>query len=636
MPSEPFLSDVSLILLSITVCMAAYLKYFSRPSPLVHPLLLGKQSDLSATREKNQSGIYRNWATGHGSPLSLRPASSLKTVANIADIKCPQRFIYEIKISNDLLKLRANNVSKGLISLLSTSRTDKASKGILNLLPDGFDSLLLSIAMSLQPDVSHPLLTLSNPALFNHVVGLPVPPAVIVVSAKILKDVLGELAGAGYSNRTIVYAASSGVEQETSQIQEVVEMAKEYALKVVSWQEVEALGSAMKDTDRANSAKGEGPFAIQFWEDDEEKPQTSTVTHQNVTSGIASVLSLFPAHKRPSPATNDMVVSCIPLAQPVGITLALASIWSGAGFRTVDEEEWQEDQAQTEEKNGSISKRETVQLMNMLHPEKPSPTIVFLSTPMLVEWSSEIENGSHPYLPANIFRDAAKQHQLANIADGYVGRSGYLEKFYWKPLRLASLKKWAEKANMSARRGIKPEIEDKIRAVIVVGPTPSPRQLLSAQIHLSLPITRITTSLTSTSPLFISHFHDLQQLPPMSVPTTPTFNPREIAFTPKSSQSFQKGTTKNVDSVEWEDAAEEDPVLVGAHTGPPASNIEVLVRELDEDVFEETGDIEGVVWIRGPTVLGGTQDEKGWTKTALRTRVLKNGAFSMFPSRQAW
>jgi len=148
MPSEatspPLLTDLSLGLLVSTILLGVYLKYFSRPLPLVHPLLLGKQSEVSQTRNQGESGVYRSWATGHGSPvslytfcvgkfylkkegktrrwrkkegerelilerprllllsrrkLSLRPANSLRTVANILDLSCPTRYIYGTFVS---------------------------------------------------------------------------------------------------------------------------------------------------------------------------------------------------------------------------------------------------------------------------------------------------------------------------------------------------------------------------------------------------------------------------------------------------------------------------------------------------------------------------------------------------------
>lgn len=70
--SSSLLSDASLSVLAVAVVLGVYIRLFAGSTSLVHPLLLGKQSELSPTREKGQTGVFRNWATGHGSPVSTR------------------------------------------------------------------------------------------------------------------------------------------------------------------------------------------------------------------------------------------------------------------------------------------------------------------------------------------------------------------------------------------------------------------------------------------------------------------------------------------------------------------------------------------------------------------------------------
>jgi hypothetical protein len=65
-------SDTSLVLLTTIIVISLYTKYFSGYTPLVHPLLLQKQSDVSQTRKEGESAVYRNWATGHETPVSLK------------------------------------------------------------------------------------------------------------------------------------------------------------------------------------------------------------------------------------------------------------------------------------------------------------------------------------------------------------------------------------------------------------------------------------------------------------------------------------------------------------------------------------------------------------------------------------
>ena len=63
------IDNTTLTLLAILAVLLIYHRFFSAPSPLVHPLLLGKQSDVSAVRRKGETGIYRSFATGQGSPV---------------------------------------------------------------------------------------------------------------------------------------------------------------------------------------------------------------------------------------------------------------------------------------------------------------------------------------------------------------------------------------------------------------------------------------------------------------------------------------------------------------------------------------------------------------------------------------
>jgi hypothetical protein len=57
------------------------------------------------------------------------------------------------------------------------------------------------------------------------------------------------------------------------------------------------------------------------------------LTHVSLTAGIAGLLALFPAHKRPSPTSSDTIASCLGLDTPIGLALLFASLWSGASGR---------------------------------------------------------------------------------------------------------------------------------------------------------------------------------------------------------------------------------------------------------------------------------------------------------------
>jgi len=93
------IDNLTVILLLVLVVLAIYYRFFSEASPLVHPLLLGKQSEVSAVRKPGETGVSRSFATGQGTPvcllqawrdillipykLTVRPANGLKTVSDI-------------------------------------------------------------------------------------------------------------------------------------------------------------------------------------------------------------------------------------------------------------------------------------------------------------------------------------------------------------------------------------------------------------------------------------------------------------------------------------------------------------------------------------------------------------------------
>lgn len=123
----------------------------------------------------------------------------------------------------------------------------------------------------------------------------------------------------------------------------------------------------------------------------------------------------------------------------------------------------------------------------------------------------------------------------------------------------------------------------------------TPTLLQSARVHLATPITNLTTSAQSTTPVFVTHFHDLQTVPSVQAPSV---GQRELQFTPTSSVAFDKAKPRIVpgELVLTQEGA--------AHTGPPAVNIEVRLDGVNDDQVEDgMEDPQGEVWIRGPGVL---------------------------------
>jgi len=62
--SEYLLTDDLTVLLGLIAATVFLLNNLYKPQPLVHPILLGRQSDVGRARNPGESAIYRNYGTG--------------------------------------------------------------------------------------------------------------------------------------------------------------------------------------------------------------------------------------------------------------------------------------------------------------------------------------------------------------------------------------------------------------------------------------------------------------------------------------------------------------------------------------------------------------------------------------------
>ena len=57
-------TDDLTILLALIAATVFLLHNLYKPQPLVHPILLGRQSDVARVRRPGESAVYRNYNTG--------------------------------------------------------------------------------------------------------------------------------------------------------------------------------------------------------------------------------------------------------------------------------------------------------------------------------------------------------------------------------------------------------------------------------------------------------------------------------------------------------------------------------------------------------------------------------------------
>ncbi|KJA27238.1 hypothetical protein HYPSUDRAFT_35859, partial [Hypholoma sublateritium FD-334 SS-4] len=62
--SDYVVTDDLTILLALIAATVFLLANLYKPQPLVHPILLGRQSDVGRARKPGESAVYRNYSTG--------------------------------------------------------------------------------------------------------------------------------------------------------------------------------------------------------------------------------------------------------------------------------------------------------------------------------------------------------------------------------------------------------------------------------------------------------------------------------------------------------------------------------------------------------------------------------------------
>ncbi|GMK53536.1 hypothetical protein CspeluHIS016_0101220 [Cutaneotrichosporon spelunceum] len=528
--------NLTLLLLAVLVVLLLYQR-LSAPQSLVHSLQLGGQAAPAAVRQPGESAVYRAWATGQGTPLQVRPASAVKTVDQAAHAPPPsvlpgkplppirQRYILDTPLTPEALAEVARLVPLGLRALFPRLASEEVTP-VAVLLPPSPSTSLPTLLLALASEPRHPLVVLDHPRhLPSALNGKEHPvPALIVAHAAAAGDLTNLPAGVDV---LLVGDPEGKVE-----------------LKARRWEEI---------WDAAESAPAEQP--MNTWSDTfgwfHSDGEVLLATHMTMTAGIAGIMALFPADKRPGP--RDIVASTMSLNTPFGLALALAAVWCGSGLRLIGPSGW------------DTEADPNAELALLAADDQPLPTVLFATPPY------------HAVLVAHTAHALrfplgrlASTHKLHGIRKGWVGREG-----------------WADALVAGARKGVLGGLVESLRAVLVVGDV-NYGAVSRSHAVLSLPLTRLTVSPVSAGPLFASHFYDLQS------PVVP---------------DVYKPTGGNK-----------------AHTGPPASNVEVVLRGVHEPLAEE-GEVAGRVWVRGPAVLERQGAVEGWTDAGISAAVSPNGTF---------
>ncbi|ORY27329.1 hypothetical protein BCR39DRAFT_560061 [Naematelia encephala] len=564
------IDNLTLFLLSLLVILALWHR-FSTPTPLVHPLLLGKQAEVSSVRKKGETGVYRSWATGQGSPLTVRPANGVKVVRDVLpEPKGPEgaqpRCILDTNLSDEALSEILRLVPQALFNLFpSLSLLPAAPTPILTLLPPSPSCQLPLLLLSLAAPPSTPIIPLPHPSLLASALEEKTAhprPGLVVVHASLIGDVLEQIVDENEERLGVLV-----VGDPDKACEEAVQPAKDRGMVVSWWEEIWDV-EGKKDVSIPD-AHFNDTHSYFYHQSENGDVQITKFTHLNITAGIAGTLSLFPADKRPSRTLKDVVASAVRLDTPFGMTLAVASIWSGAGFRMLGRvtPDW----PATGE---SIDAR--AELNALAQGDSPSPSLLFLTKEHHEVLVQELQStyARHP------LASLVARHKLAGIKGGHVSRDSWTDKLALRNVRGGVL------GNL---------VGESLRSVFLVGDDfPDPSAIALSHLLLSLPVPRVFISPSSAGPVLATHYYDIQ---------SPGVHPTHLFQNPPADGE-------------------------ASHAGAPASNVEVVLRGSEG----ELGEMKGTLWVRGPgvgEVVSGkiNPNSEGWADCGHVAKVRPNGTF---------
>ncbi|KAJ6623441.1 hypothetical protein B0H10DRAFT_2009737 [Mycena sp. CBHHK59/15] len=287
--SDLLVTDDTTILLGLIAATVFLLNNLYRPQPLVHPILLGRQSDVARVRNSGESAVYRNYGTGlMGRCFALRPA---KEVYILADFLRPDSDAFRTlwSTSNPQLQDRVAAFGTGLLRL-----------AVYHQRP--------SSRVPFNPVVYPCSLQLISSVLETH------PPSAIITHATMLTQILELIYDAGEANRnhTIIVVGEPSPQAMASVASKV---------KVLKFSDVEREGIRVEKI-ISPLPKPSDVFTVSFFASESGHIQ------------VAAVRALLPLSHAPSPL--DTVVSAHTLGTAYGRAIAYTALFEGTSFATLD------------------------------------------------------------------------------------------------------------------------------------------------------------------------------------------------------------------------------------------------------------------------------------------------------------
>ncbi|KAI0035954.1 acetyl-CoA synthetase-like protein [Vararia minispora EC-137] len=463
--ADALVTDDLTILLGLVTASIFLLSNLYKPQPLVHPILLGRQSDVSRVRNPGESAVYRYYGTGIMGRFPVRPQRDVHTlIDHIKPGVDAPRTLWSTKITNNQIRERVIHFGAGL-----RRAGLKSSSNVLLLLNDSLEFLITDLALASQ---GIPSFTLSSPALLAPVLDVH-PPTAVIIDASFLPHALEHVLDSAEAAHHVLIVLGEPDAQTTARAARGV--------RLVRWPDIEEEGRQSGVTELPAPPGSESVFTVSFYRDEEGNMQAAKLTHENLTAGVAAIRALVPPQ---NPLTAlDTVVSAHSLSTAYGRAIAYTALLEGASFGTLEG-------TKLYKSDINSSPRPLDDLFTTKNLSLPSATMLFIMPSHL----NALVNAVLERAKKSFIFPVAWRHKLSGILDGHVTRESLWDRLVLNDARVAILG----------------AVAATLRGVVVSG-GPLPADLLTpARIALSIPLVHAFTHPISTAPIFASHPHDLQ------------------------------------------------------------------------------------------------------------------------------
>jgi len=465
--SDYIVTDDLTIVLGLVAVALSLLHNLSKPQPLVHPILLGRQSDVARVRNPGESAVYRNYSTGIMGRFPLRPTKDIQSIVDFIrpDSDAP-RTLWSTKITNLELLARVKAAAAGFMRL---AKFTPEESNVLLLLDDGIDFVVTDLALASQsiPTFTISRLSLLSTVLENH------PPSAIVTNAEFLPHILELIYDSNeHNHHTVVVVGDLDADKDYTKIAKHVNL--------IRFNDVEKIGANVQS--ELPQIDPKTIYTVSFSESPSGQLQAVQLTHQNFTAGVAATRSLVPVSNALSPL--DTIVSAHSLSTPYGRTVAYTALFEGTNFATLQSTKlFHADEVVS---TNALKDIESVKSYSL-----PSPTVLFIKPSHVQAITSAILQET----PKNFFLyTLGWRHKLAGIAEGFITKDSLWDRLVFDRLRVQVLG----------------EAAGTLRAVVVAGGGLDASALTPARVALSVPFVYAEASPLVAGPVLASHPLDLQ------------------------------------------------------------------------------------------------------------------------------